>query len=149
MGSPKNRSENDRYCPSPVGYQEFSRQFIGRLTRAFRKESWGRTVIQLAWTAGPVTWLALNGGYYIGFGVPAPPQLFFYFGAYTVIAGFFAIMVRIGYNALRGHEHEQMEAALTELMGALPELIASARNRSLESYEGEDRSLLSGRLSLI
>lgn len=129
-------------------YQEFSRQFVSRLSQALRRESWGRTVIQLAWTAGPVTYLALNGGYYIGFGVPAPPELFFYFGAYTVIAGLFAVMVRVGYNALRGHEHERMEGALTEVMGRIPELIAAVRDRSLEYYDGDDRDLLAAKYLL-
>lgn len=129
-------------------YQGFSRQFVFRLSRALRKESWGRTVVQLAWTAGPVTYLALNAGYYIGFGVPAPPQLFVYFAAYTLVAGLFAVMMRIGYDALRGHEHERMERALTEVMGRIPELIAAVRNQTLEYYEGDDRDLLAAKYLL-
>ncbi len=144
----KQRPDVDPRWSPQNDYQEFSRQFVSRLSQALRKESWGRTVVQLAWTAGPVTYLALNGGYYIGFGVPAPPQLFIYFGAYTVIAGLFAVMMRVGYNALRGHEHERMEYALTDVMGRIPEVIAAVRDRSLEYYEGDDRDLLAAKYLL-
>lgn len=144
----KKRPDVDQRWSPRIDYQEFSRDFVSRLSRALRKESWGRNVIQLAWTAGPVTYLALNGGYYIGFGVAAPPELFFYFGVYTVIAGLFAVMMRVGYNVVRGHEHERMESALTEVMGRIPELIAAVRDRSLEYYEGDDRDLLAAKYLL-
>ncbi len=144
----KKRTELAAYRPDGFAYQEFSQEFVSRLTRALRKESWGRNFIQLAWTAGPVTYLALNGGYFIGFGVPAPPELFLYFGGYTIIAGAFAVVVRIGYNALHGAENERMETALTDVMGRIPELIAEARNRNLETYEGDDRVLLAAKYLL-
>ena len=144
----KKRTTLTAYRPDGFGYQEFSREFVSRLTRALRKESWGRNFIQLAWTAGPVTYLALNGGYFIGFGVPAPPELFLYFGGYTIIAGVFAVAVRIGYNALHGAENERMEIALTNVMGRIPELIAEARNRSLETYDGADRVFLAAKYLL-
>ncbi|TVR56366.1 MAG: hypothetical protein EA426_13780 [Spirochaetaceae bacterium] len=144
----KRRTTLAAYRPDGTGYQEFSREFVSRLTRALRKESWGRNFIQLAWTAGPVTYLALNGGYYIGFGVAAPPELFLYFGGYTIIAGIFAVAVRIGYNVLHGAENERMEVALTDVMGRIPELIAEARNRSLETYDGADRVFLAAKYLL-
>ena len=138
----------DRPASARVDYQAFSQQFMVRLSRALRKESWGRTAIQLAWTAGPVTYLALNGGYYIGFGRLAPPQLFFYFGGYTVIAGLFAVLVRVGYNVVRGGEHERMQSALTEVMGDIPRLISVVRNRNLEAYEADDRIFLAAKYLL-
>lgn len=139
---------SDRRHRGRVDYQDFSRHFVSRLSRELRNESWGRTAFQLAWTAGPVTYLALNAGYYIGFGVAAPPRLFFYFGAYTVIMGLFAVAMRVGYNVVRGHEHERMEDALTEVMGEIPRLIAVVRNRNLETYEGDARRFLSAKYLL-
>src|SRR6056297_1653991 len=96
--------------------------FIRRAAHAARKESWGRTVVQLAWTAGPVTYLALQGGYMLGYGTHAPSNLFIYFAIYTVIAGVFAIAVRFIYQFTRGQEQEKSEAALSYALVHLPDL---------------------------
>ncbi len=122
--------------------------FIQRVTKAVRKESWGRTVIQLAWTAGPVTYLALQGGYILGYGKSAPPNLFIYFAIYTVIAGVFAILMRMLYQMTRGQEIEKAEAALTQSLDRLPDLILFTRNQSLLYYEREDRKLLAAKYLL-
>lgn len=122
--------------------------FIQRVTKAVRKETWGRTVIQLAWTAGPVTYLALQGGYILGYGTSAPPNLFIYFAIYTVIAGLFAVLMRLLYQMTRGQEIEKAEAALTQALDRLPDLILFSRNQSLLYYEKEDRILLAAKYLL-
>lgn len=119
--------------------------FIQRATHAARKESWGRTVVQLAWTAGPVTYLALQGGYILGYGTTAPANLFIYFAMYTVIAGIFAVAVRFLYQFTRGQEKEKAEAALTHCLVHLPDLIMYARNQTLLYYDEENRQLLAAK----
>ncbi|MFP4550211.1 MAG: hypothetical protein ACLFNT_05360, partial [Spirochaetales bacterium] len=115
------------------------------LSRAMRRESWGRHVLQLAWTAGPVTYLALQGGYYLAYGEPAPPAIFFYFGGYTVVAGVAALIVRVFYQATRGEqrasEERQVEAALAEL----PRLVLLARDHALQRYSENDAPLVGAR----
>jgi len=122
--------------------------FIKRVARAARKESWGRTVIQLAWTAGPVTYLALQGGYHLGYGTNAPSRLFIYFAMYTVIAGLFAILMRFLYQVTRGQELEKGEAALGLALARLPELILLARNQTILYYDEENRKLLAAKYLL-
>lgn len=122
--------------------------FIRRAAHAARKESWGRTVIQLAWTAGPVTYLALQGGYMLGYGTSAPSDLFIYFAIYTVIAGAFAIVVRFIYQFTRGQELEKSEAALSYALVRLPDLILFARNETLLYYDEENRKLLAAKYLL-
>ena len=58
---------------------------LRRIRGAVGKEHLGKTLLQLAWTAGPVTYLALQGGYFIGYGKSAPVQVFIYFAGYTVV----------------------------------------------------------------
>ena len=122
--------------------------FLKRVALAARKESWGRTVIQLAWTAGPVTYLALQGGYHLGYGTSAPSNLFIYFAMYTVIAGLFAILMRFLYQITRGQELEKGEAALSRSLARLPELILLARNQTLLYYDEENRKLLAAKYLL-
>lgn len=122
--------------------------FINRVTTAARKERWGRTVIQLAWTAGPVTYLALQGGYLMGYGKNAPSDLFIYFAIYTVIAGAFAVLMRFLYQLTRGQEIEKSEAALSYTLVHLPDLILYARNQTLLYYDEENRKLLAAKYLL-
>src|SRR6056297_1002075 len=122
--------------------------FIQRVTKAARKETWGRTVIQLAWTAGPVTYLALQGGYLLGYGQSAPSNLFIYFAIYTIIAGVFAILMRFLYQITRGQELEKAEAALKYALVRLPDLILHTRNQVLLFYDAENRRLLAAKYLL-
>src|SRR6056297_2053142 len=122
--------------------------FLKRVTKAARKESWGRTVIQLAWTAGPVTYLALQGGYMLGYGKTAPPNLIIYFAIYTVIAGVFAILMRFLYQLTRGQDLEKAEAALKYALAHLPDLILHTRNEMLLFYDTENRQLLAAKYLL-
>ncbi len=120
-----------------------SRDLSKRVRQAIRKESWGRTALGLAWTAGPVTYFALTGGYYISYGQPPPPNLIIYFAIYTVIAGFLAIVMRIGYHVVRGHNVEAAEAAVRAVLGQVPDLVVQMRNRLLETYDETNRTVLS------
>src|SRR6056297_1621643 len=122
--------------------------FLKRVTKAARKESWGRTVIQLAWTAGPVTYLALQGGYLLGYGTSAPSNLFIYFAIYTIIAGVFAILMRFLYQITRGQELEKAEEAIKQALVHLPDLILYARNQTLFYYDEGNRTLLAAKYLL-
>jgi hypothetical protein len=123
-------------------------QFMQRVNKALRKESWGKTILQLAWTAGPVTYLALQGGYMLGFGKQAPPNLILYFGIYTIIAGLVAVLVRFVYHLTRGQDIEEAQQALTHALNTLPDLILLARNQSLLEYDEENRKFLGAKYLL-
>jgi hypothetical protein len=131
----------------PSGGRRLSR-ILTRVRGAARKESWGRTALKLAWTAGPVTYLALHGGYLIGYGDAPPPQVILYFGIYTVIAGVVAVVMRFLYNAVRGHEIEEGEESLHQVLQKLPDLVSAARNANLESYDDEGRITLAAKYVL-
>lgn len=122
--------------------------FVNRLSSAVKRESWGRTVLQLAWTAGPVTYLGLQAGYRIGFGQSAPSNLFLYFAIYTAVAGLFAVLVRIGYSVLHDQEREEASRTLRDVVDKIPDLISAVRNVSLEEYEGSDRLVIAARYIL-
>jgi hypothetical protein len=110
-----------------------------------RRESWGRHVLQLAWTAGPVTYLALQGGYYLAYGEPAPPAIFFYFGGYTVVAGLTALIVRVFYQATRGEQRATEERQIETALAELPRLLLLARDHALQRYSSDDAPLVGAR----
>ena len=125
-----------------------SSEVIERISHAARKEPWKNTVLQLAWTAGPVTYLALQGGYYLSYGKSAPGNLFIYFAIYTFIAGFFAMGIRFFYNATRGQEIEKAKTSLVSVSERLLEYIFLLRNINLSSLEPEAARHVAARLLL-
>ena len=121
---------------------------LRRVRGAARKERWGKTFLQLAWTAGPVTYLALQGGYYIGFGKAASTQLFVYFAGYTVIAGIFALGVRFLYNVTRGGDHDEDRRSLNRVFDLLPDRIIEIRDLQLRGLDSYGRRVLGAKYLL-
>lgn len=129
-------------------YRQLTMRFIGRISHASRQEQWGRTFINLAWTAGPVTFLALQGGYFFGFGHRPPEHLFYYFGGYTLVAGVVSIITRFVYNITRGKSLQHAEQALHSVMSGLPDLIAACRDATIAFYEPQYRPTITARYIL-
>ena len=125
--------------------QDRTRELARDIQDAVRKESWGRNVLQLAWTAGPVTYLALQGGYLLGYGETAPAAVVVYFGVYTVIAGVVAILLRLMYRATKGREVERGTRIIRDCLDQLPRLLLAARDTALKTYPEEDAELLAAK----
>ncbi len=121
---------------------------VARIKGAAQKERWGRAFLQIAWTAGPVTYMALQGGYLIGYGTVAPNSLFIYFAIYTVIAGIFALTVRFLYAMTRGLDHDKDRKALNRVFEFLPNRIIEIRNLQLETLDITGRRILTAKYLL-
>lgn len=80
---------------------------IQKIITSIENEPWGVTLLQLAWTAGPLTFIALQGGYLIGYGKLAPLNLFIYFAGYTALTGFIGFVIKAFYNAHSKTKSEQ------------------------------------------
>lgn len=74
-------------------------KLIADIKRELRNEHWSWHVVNLAWTAGPVTFIAVYVAYYIGYGQFTSIKTIIYFGLYTVFAGLFAIIFQTFKNA--------------------------------------------------
>ena len=121
---------------------------LRRLKGAARKEQWGGAFIKLAWTAGPVTYLALQGGYFIAYGETVPPLIVLYFGAYTMVAGLFALVTRFAYNVTRGSAREEDLMVLESVFNALPRRIVEIRNLQLQSMDLLSRNVMNAKYLL-
>lgn len=72
---------------------------LDQLTRSVRRVRFSRSLLGLAWTAGPVTAIGLYGGYSIGFGQAPSNQLLIYFISFTVLSGKIALVAKIVYDS--------------------------------------------------
>ncbi|WP_319563257.1 hypothetical protein [Marispirochaeta sp.] len=133
-----------RNSPAP----SLTDSILSRVRGAAKKERWGKTFLQIAWTAGPVTYLALQGGYYMAYGKSAPMQVFFYFAGYTVIAAVFALAVRFLYNMTRGSEKDADHRSLQRVFDLLPDRIIEVRDLQLSDLDLFGRTVLGAKYLL-
>ncbi|NEP49573.1 MAG: hypothetical protein F6K65_12415 [Moorea sp. SIO3C2] len=115
---------------------------IHKIASAIKQESWLSVFLNIAWTAGPVTFLALYGGHYLGYGNPPKVESFVYFAGYTMIAGFIAIVVRICKQAFYTPRVQEAEWQLLTVIDQLFELYFAARNTYIQSYPPEEQPLV-------
>ena len=134
--------------PGTSSSARMANSILQRVHGAAKKERWGLSIVKIAWTAGPVTYLALQGGYLMAYGEAAPTKLVVYFAAYTVFAGLFALLVRFFYNATWGSENEKERRSLERVFSLLPDRIIEIRNLQLVSLDPYGRRVLGAKYIL-
>ena len=110
-----------------------------RLKQSLNKIRWSHALMQIFWTAGPVTTLGLIGGYYIGYGTMPSMQLLIYFVSFTVFSGLSGLVAKVVYDGTQGHLEEQSEKDIQRVTGKLADLILIARDKVVQGYEGDAR----------
>ncbi len=107
--------------------------------KAVRQVRISRSLLKLAWTAGPVTALGLTGGYYIGFGKLPSTELLIYFISFTILTGLIALAAKITYDSIQGPVLEEAEEDIRDAIDKLGDLILAVRDLSVDGHEGEAR----------
>jgi len=95
--------------------------------------------MQIFWTGGPVTSIALIGGYYIGYGTMPSTELLIYFVMFTVLTGLVGLVAKVVKDGTRGHLEERRKQDILNVTDKLSDLILIARDKITETYEGEAR----------
>lgn len=116
-----------------------SNEHSRRLKRSLKKVKWSRALMQIFWTAGPVTTLGLIGGYYIGYGTMPSMQLLIYFVSFTVFSGVIGLVAKVIYDGTHGHLEEQSERDVLDVTYKLGDLILVARDKVVQGFEGDAR----------
>lgn len=141
MTDKKNKNEYTKTSFPRFYLEKAGERHIKQILEVIENVPWGITFLQLAWVAGPVTFIALQGGYLLGYGKTAPFSLFAYFAAYTLIAGFIGITVSIIYKTLRERKKEQAEHNLLYVIDKLADLISYFRDFRLGQLDEKERKL--------
>lgn len=134
---PFNTQSTQAILPRRIG-----EQFVKRVSRAFHSTPWYLTLLNLAWTAGPVTYLALQGGHYLSFGKAVAPGIFMYFAGYTVIAGVLAGFASLIRHMVLEPRRERVEQLLLNAVERLFLLYHSVRNEYLNTYPREEQAVI-------
>ncbi len=110
-----------------------------RFRRSLNKVRLSQALMQIFFTAGPVTALGLIGGYYIGFGIFPSTELLIYFISFTALSGIIGLIARLVYNTTRGHLEEQGERDILDVTDKLGDLVLVTRDMNVQVYEGDAR----------
>lgn len=114
---------------------------IDKILSAVESEPLGVTLLQLAWTAGPLTYIALQGGYYLGYGKTAPFALFTYFAGYTLITGLFGLVIRIIYQAHQNTQSDQSKSNYLTTIDTVFRLTQTISDYRLNQLNESDRKM--------
>ncbi|WP_018865044.1 hypothetical protein [Thioalkalivibrio sp. ARh3] len=107
------------------------RSRITEVAASARKVPWSLNMLQLLWAAGPVTFLAMQGGYFLGFGHAAPAQNFIFFAVYTLLFGVIGLLARFIADATRGRRQERSRDQLRNTIDLLPDLLFVTRDLAM------------------
>ena len=122
-----------------VSLEREGNEHIQRISKVVNQVRWGRSILGIMWTAGPVTLLGLFGGFFLAYGKPPPTQTLIYFFGFTVCSGFIAFFAKLIYNMMHGPQVEQAQQDVTESIDKLADLILAVRDLIIASHEEETR----------
>ncbi|WP_353982065.1 hypothetical protein [Salinicola endophyticus] len=112
---------------------------IRRITAAVEKVPWTVSLLQILWTAGPVTLLGAWGGYLLGYGKAPTIENYIFFISFTVITGIFGVLANLIHHLTRGRRVERTSQRIERVIKTLPELLLATRNLIVESLDGDAR----------
>lgn len=122
-----------------VRLEREGRDEIRRITQAVERVPWSVSLMQILWTAGPVTLIGAWGGYLLGYGKEPTFENYIFFISYTVITGVAGIVANIAHNLTSSRRYDRTEAKIERVIDTVPELILATRNLIVESLEGDAR----------
>lgn len=122
-----------------VSLHRESNEGLNRWARGVRRVPLTHDLLNLAWTAGPVTGLGLYAGYYLAYAEPPHAELLIYFISFTIFSGLLGLAARVLYNSTLGTEKEKAQRRVLECIDRLGDLILAVRDLSVEALEGDAR----------
>ncbi len=128
--------------------EERGLRWLEKVASAPHQEPWSVTILQYAWTAGPVTLLAAHFGYYLAYGEFMPLERALYFIGYSIIAIALGISTKLFYNMTHGLQVKQDRSSLLNLIDQIPELIYMVRDLGQRNISEDARRIHSAGILL-
>lgn len=128
--------------------EERDLSWLEKVARAPHQEPWSITILQYAWTAGPVTLLAASTGYYIGYGTMMPLDRTLYFIGYSIVAVFLGLFTKLMYNMTHVRRVTKDKNNLLSVIDRIPEIICMVRDLAQRNMTEEGRRIHSAGILL-
>ncbi|WP_346655039.1 hypothetical protein [Halorhodospira halophila] len=135
----RDSGEGDDPPPPGVSLDREANERLEQWSRAVRRVRISRSLLSLAWTAGPVTGLGLTGGYWVAYGHPPHTQLLIYFTTFTILSGLIGLLAKIVYDSTWGPAQERAQADVSSTIDHLGDLILASRDLHVAGLSGQAR----------
>ena len=132
-------TEDAKKDASSINLERVGRTRIEDLVSSAREVPWVLTFAQLLWTAGPVTFLALQGGSLLGYGEPVGFKTYLFFAVYVILAALIALVARIMAKTIRGRKEARARNNITRTLDLIPDLIFTVRDLHLSTLTKPQR----------
>lgn len=115
---------------------------ISEISASARRVPWMWNLLQVLWVAGPATFLAMQGGYWLGFGEFAPTRNVIYFAFFTLFLGVIGLGSKFISVAIVERRAAQAASNLRRTIDLLPDLLFAIRDADLAAELVERRRTL-------
>jgi len=116
-----------------VQIERVGEERIERIAKAAKSMPWQVLLLELAWTAGPATFIAAAGGYYLGYGKHLPAENAIFFLVYTVIFGIIGLITKLVHGTVWQPRKLRAQRQLSHALDMLPDLSIAVRELRLAS----------------
>jgi hypothetical protein len=112
---------------------------IAEISASARRMPWMVSVLQVLWVAGPATFLAMQGAYWLGFGEFAPLRNVIYFAFFTLFTGMIGLATKFVSTTVVERRTIQAAEQLRRTIDFLPDLLFAIRDIDLAADSVEVR----------
>ncbi|WP_028304336.1 hypothetical protein [Oceanospirillum maris] len=121
---------------------------IRQISEAVTTMPWGLSLLSLAWTAGPVTLIAAQLSYILGYNKAPTQENLMFFIIYTVITGVAGIVAQVVYRLTRVPKIEEQQRRVSLVLEQLPELRWQVLDLHTHHHDPEQRQRYVAKLLL-
>lgn len=115
---------------------------IAEISASARRVPWLLNALQILWVAGPATFIAMQGGYLLGFGEFAPARNVIYFVFFTLFLGLIGLGSKLASVAVIERREQEAAQKLRRTIDLLPDLLFAIRDTDLAAESLERRRRL-------
>lgn len=101
---------------------------IAEISASARRVPWLLNALQILWVAGPATFIAMQGGYWLGFGEFAPARNVVYFVFFTLFLGLIGLGSKLASVAVTERREQEAAQKLRRTIDLLPDLLFAIRD---------------------
>ena len=132
-----------------INLSQKGKHTIDKLTSAVQSVPITVMILELAWTAGPVTLIALQLGSILGFGKFASLSTVIYFASYTIIAGIIATSTRYIYSHVNQENKQDTRNHYKRVIEQLLDAYMLSRDFLIQEQESSaQQSLVAAKIML-
>lgn len=142
------REKQDKFRQLSSDYNYNGNFAVRRIAQAVARKSWKGVLLNLLWTAGPVTFIAIYIGHRFGYGRGPNLNTFIYFGCYVFIVGLCTALAGIVRDAINAPKVEEEKNRLLESINSIFHLALHVRDLNLASLPKEERKMMAAYYTL-